>query len=455
MQKNQPTGMRAFTVVWVGQLVSLFGTAMSQFALTVWAYQITEEATALALVAFFSFTPGVLVSPIAGAMVDRWNRKLVMMLSDLGAGIGTIGVFILYSTGDLQIWHLCVAGAFTSVFGAFQWPAYSAAISTMLKKEQYARANGMIGLAEALPAVFAAPFATALLVIIGIQGVMLIDIVTFLFALGMLLLVYIPQPAMSETGKASKGSLWKESGYGFRFIWQNKPLLGVQLAFFVTNLMHALTGTLRAPMILARAGGGEAALAGVQSAAAVGGVLGGLLLSSVGAPKRKIIGVLGGMLLSSLFETVLMGLGQTFAVWAVAGFAGGLLVPLLNASNQSLWQAKVPPDVQGRVFAARRMIAQITIPVGMAITGPLADYVFEPAMREGGSLVPIFGGLVGTGAGAGMAVMMVIFGTLGAISPIIFYLIPTVRHVETLMPDHDAKLPPETADSAESAPVPA
>jgi MFS family permease len=437
MKIAQPAGMRAFIVVWFGQLVSLFGTAMAQFALTVWAYQLTGEATALAFVAFFNFTPGALISPIAGALVDRWNRKLVMMISDMGAGVATIGIFLLHSAGQLEIWHLYVAGAFTSVFGAFQWPAYSASISTMLKKEQYARANGMMGVAEALPAVFAAPLAITLLIAIDVSGVLFIDIITFIFALLMLLIVHIPQPEVSAAGAAGRGNLLQESAYGFRFIWRNKPLLGVQLAFFFSNFMYAIALTVQSPMILARPAGGEAALAGVQSAFAVGGVIGGIILSAVGAPKRRVIGVIGGMIASSLLNIVL-GMGQIFIIWAVGSFLSGLIVPVLNGSNQSLWQSKVPPDVQGRVFAARRMIAQFTIPLGMAIAGPLADRVFEPAMQPDGALAPLFGGVVGVGAGAGMGLMFVIFGVAGALAAAAFYGVRAVREVDTRMPDHDA-----------------
>src|SRR3954471_23048078 len=133
------TGMQAFLIFWSGQLVSLLGTAMSRFALTIWAWQLTGQATALALVAVFSFAPTVIMSPIAGAMVDRLPRKLMMMLSDGAAGVASLCILILYMSGHLQIWHLYVAGAFTGTFEAFQFPAFSAAITTMVPKEQYGR----------------------------------------------------------------------------------------------------------------------------------------------------------------------------------------------------------------------------------------------------------------------------------------------------------------------------
>ena len=432
------TGMRAFTIVCVGQLFSLLGSAMTQFALTIWAYELTGSATALALVAFFSFAPGIILSPFAGALVDRWNRKLVMMLSDLAAGISTIVLLLLYTSDNLQIWHLYAAGAFAGIFGAFQWPAYSAAISTMLPKSQYARASGMLGLTESFAVVLAPALAVALLVVIGIGGVMLIDVITFVFAVAMLLIITIPPPTVTDAGREGKGSLISEAGYGFRYIFRRPSLLGLQLMLFFTNLTWTLSSTILAPMLLARTGSSETTLATVQSVGAIGGIVGGLLLSVWGGPKRRVHGVLLSMVLSSILGQILFGVGQTIVVWAVAAFFTHTLMPILNGSNQAIWQAKVAPDVQGRVFAARRMIAQITAPIGMLLAGPLADQVFEPAMQVNGSLAPVFGELVGTGPGAGMALMFVLFGVIRALTALSGYAFPAIRNAEELLPDHDA-----------------
>lgn len=439
LQKHKaPTGMRAFTVVWIGQVLSLLGSNMTGFALTIWAYQITGEATALALVGFFSFAPGILMSPIAGALVDRWNRKLVMMISDVAAGISTIVVLLLYLTDSLQIWHLFVTGAFAATFQAFQWPAYSAAISTMLPKSQYARASGMMSLAESIAQIAAPAIAGVLLVALGIGGVLIIDVLTFIFAVSAVAFVHIPQPEQSQDGAANKGSLLKESLFGFRYIWRRKSLLGLQLTFFFINLTGTLGAILLAPMILARTNNDELIYGTVQSIAGVGGLIGGLLLSTWGGPKRRVHGVLLGMFASSLLGQVLMGVGQTVPIWLIAAFFLAFFIPVLNGSNQAIWQAKVPPDIQGRVFSVRRLIAQVTAPVAMLIAGPLADVVFEPAMLPDGVLAPIFGGLVGTGPGAGMALIFVITGIGGMIVGLGGYLFPVIRNAEDILPDHDA-----------------
>ncbi len=436
--RKRPAGMPAFTIIWFGQMVSFLGTGMTRFALTIWAWQITGQATALALVAFFSFGPTVLMSPIAGALVDRWNRKFVMMLSDLSAGLSTVAILLLYATGNLQIWHLYVAGAFAGVFESFQWPAYSAAITTMLPKEQYGRANGMMSLLESVSAIGAPILAGILIGLIGIGGVMTIDILTFVFAVGTLALAHIPQPAGTAAGQEGRGSLRTESVYGFRYILQRPSLLGLQLILLSINLLFPFFYTILNPMILARTGDNAEVLGTVLSISGIGGVLGGLVMSAWGGPKRRVHGVLGGIVLTSLLGQVLMGLGRALPVWAVAGFFSGFFIPIANGSSQAIWQAKVAPGVQGRVFAVRRLIAQITGPLGILIAGPLADMLFEPAMQPGGALVGVFGGLVGSGAGSGMALMMMLAGSLGAAVSLSGYLIPTIGDAETILPDHDA-----------------
>jgi MFS family permease len=438
--------MRAFLVVWAGQVVSLVGTGMTQFAYTIWAWEVTGEATALALVGFFSFGPAILVSPFAGALVDRWNRKLVMMLSDLAAGLSSIAILLLYLSGDLAIWHLYVAGAFAGVFQSFQFPAYSAAVTTMLPKQQYARASGLLSLANSTSQIIAPVLAAGLLGVIGMGGVLSIDIVTFVVAVGALLVVHIPQPEATTAGREGRGSLWQESLYGFQYILARPSLFGLLVIFFAINLISTFGFTLMNPMILARTGNNEDVLAAVQMTIGIGGVVGGLVLSVWGGPKRKMHGILIGLILLNVLGVLPLGLGRALPVWAVAGFSMMVFTPTINGSSQAIWQAKVAPDVQGRVFAARRLIAQISAPLSMLLAGPLADRVFEPALlAEGGQLASAFGWLVGTGPGAGMALMFVVTAIAGALVSAAGYALPAVRAAEDILPDYDASAAPPPA----------
>jgi len=445
MPKNQRKNMSAFTVIWVGQVFSLLGTSMTRFALTIWAWSITGEATTLALVGFFSYAPTVLLSPFAGALVDRWNRKLAMMLSDLAAGISTIIVLLLFVTGNLQIWHLYVTGAFSGAFLAFQFPAYSATITMLVSKDQYGRASGMLSIARYGSSIFAPVLASILLGIIGINGILSVDVITLLVAISVLLLIHIPQPKVTEEGRKSKGNLWKESIYGFRYISKRPSLLALQLLYFFIMLFVFFAITVMSPMILARTGSDVTVLGIVESAFGIGGIIGSVVLSVWGGPKRRINGVFIGFIFAML-GLLLMGLGRDPFVWALAAFFTMFFVPILDGSDQAIWQSKVPPDVQGRVFGSRLLLSDSSVPISMLLAGPLADHIFEPAMMQGGSLVAIFGGLVGTGPGAGMSLIFVIAGALGILIALIGFSLRVVRNVEDILPDHkaEAKSPNDT-----------
>lgn len=235
-------GMSGFTVVWIGQLLSLVGTAMTNFALTIWAFEQTGRATDLALIGFFFMVPLLIFSPVAGAIVDRNNRKLMMMISDLASGVVTIFLLFLFVNDALEIWYLYISAAIMGTFQTFQWPAYSAAISTMLPKEQFGRANGMIALAESGSGIMAPVLAGAVLVFGGMGAIFAIDIFSFSFAIIALLFVHIPQPKQTEAGDESKGSLWSESAFGFKYIWKRPSLLGLQLLFLCGNFFATLRG---------------------------------------------------------------------------------------------------------------------------------------------------------------------------------------------------------------------
>src|SRR6186997_669901 len=198
--ENRPTGLFGFTLVWIGQIISILSTNMTAFALTIWVFQKTGSATALGLMQVFFITPLLIITPIAGVMVDRHNRKMMMMVSDLVAGLATVSILILQALGVLEVWHLYAAAVFQGLGNAFQWPAYSAAISTMIPKEKYGRANGMMSLIDMGPGVLAPMLAGALLPVIGLTGILSLDVTTFLLAILILFFVHIPQPPRTREG---------------------------------------------------------------------------------------------------------------------------------------------------------------------------------------------------------------------------------------------------------------
>lgn len=429
------SGLPGFTLVWIGQLISVLATQMSAFALSVWVYERTGSATALGLTQTFALAPLLVLSPIAGALVDRYDRKLMMAVSDLAGGLGTLGIVVLQAAGQLEVWHLFSAAFLQGLGNAFQFPAYSAAISVMVPREQLGRANGMMSLVEAGPAVLAPLAAGALLPVIGLTGLLLADMATFGMAVASLLLVRIPRPAVSAAGEAARSSLPAEAVFGFRYIFSRPSLLGLQLTFLAGNLMFGMAAMLAQPFVLARTGNDELTLGLVMSAGAVGGVVGAIAMSVWGGFKRRIHGIFGGWLVIAIGMTI-FGLSACLPGW----LAGALLVfsvgPVMNASSQAIWQSKVEHDVQGRVFSARRLISWLTTPITPPIAGLLADRWLEPVMRNAGTpLADLFGPLVGLGPGSGMAMLFLILAALTALVGLIGYSLPVVREIETCLPD--------------------
>ena len=371
-------------------------------------------------------------------MVDRHNRKLMMMVSDLTAVLATGGILILQTVGTLEIWHLYVAAIINGLGNTFQWPAYSAAISTMVPKENYSRANGMMSLVESGPAVLAPIFAGLLLPIISLTGILLIDVVTFLLAILALTLVHIPQPEKTVEGQAGSGSILQEALYGFKYIFARRGLLGLLTFFIVLNFVIGLSGPLFSPFILERTNQSSEILGVVTSANAIGAVVGGLLIGLWGGFKKRINSIFLGEALTGLFLLVVFGLGRSLPVWIIAVVIGGIFPIFTNGASQAIWQSKVAPDVQGRVFSARRMIAWSVGPITPILAGLLADYVTEPAMQANTWLANSFGWMVGTTPGSGMALQFVLTGIVYVAAAGFTYLfVPHVRNLESELPDHD------------------
>jgi MFS transporter, DHA3 family, macrolide efflux protein len=433
---NRPSGMFGFTIVWIGQIVSVLASAMSQFALTIFMFQETGSVTALGLMQVFFITPFLVISPIAGVMVDRYNRKMMMLVSDLGAGLATLIILALQALGLLEYWHLYGTSIIYGLGMAFQWPAYSAAISTMVPKEQLGRVNGMMSLIEAGPGVIAPLLAGTLYPLIKLTGILFFDVLTFLLAIGALMLVHIPQPPRTLEGQQAQGNMLKEAAYGFKYIFARPSLLGLQLVFFAGNLFSGIGFTVLAAMILSRTNNDTQMLGLAETAGGIGGVVGGVLMSAWGGFKRRSHGVLLGWILSG-FGMAIVGFAGGLPVWITGMAITTIMVPLVNGSNQAIWQSKVAPDLQGRVFSARRLIAWLTNPISPIIGGTLADFVLEPAARAQTGLPAAFAWLVGTGPGAGMGLLMVICGFAASLVGLLGYFFPAVYNAEAILPDHD------------------
>lgn len=435
--RQRPSGMLGLTIVLAGQAVSILASGMTSFALSIWVFQQTKSATSLGIMQSAFTLPYLLIIPLAGVLVDRYNRKLMMMVSDLTAGLGSLTILLLLSSGHLQIWHFYLVNVLIGLGNSFQWPAYSAAISTMVPKEHYGRANGMMSFVQAGPSAVAPLLAGALLPVISLKGILLIDIATFVLAIGALLMVQVPQPVRTVEGQAGKGNLLQEAAFGFKYIFKRPSLLGFVVMLFFANLFLGFPNSVQIPLVLLRTGNNSVILGAVETAGALSWTLGSIIMSAWGGPKRRIHGVLLGWTFYCLAGNLVFGLGRSLGVWVPAILVGGVGSSIGIATSQSLLQVKVAPDVQGRVFSARRMLTWFPDTFTPILGGLLADYVMEPAMQNGTWISKLFSWMAGTDPGSGMAVMMVIFGILTILALMSGYISTRIRDMEDLLPDHD------------------
>jgi len=430
------SGFTGFFVIWLGQFASLFGSGLTSFALAIWIYQKTGSPTALALSAFFATFPMLAFGPLSGALADRWPRKRLLLASDALAGLGTLALLGVYLSGRMAVWHVYVVVLVAGVAESIQLPAFIGSITMMVPKEHYGRATGLHQLAATASSIFSPIAAAALLAWVDLQVIFSIDLLTFGLALLTIAITPIPQPTQTDVGQASRGSLAQDVLYGFRFILERPSLRGLQALWMMVNLFMTMGNVLLAALVLARTGSDEFVLSGVQAILSVGSVVGGLIISVWGGPQRKVRGAIVCLVLSSLLGRVMFGLGRDLLTWVPGAFFSFLFVPILNGALASVWLAKVPPDVQGRVMSARITASRAMIPLGTLLAGPLAEKVFEPAMMPGGALASLFGGLVGTGPGAGMSLIMVLTGLLTMLLGPVAFAVPAIRLAEERLPDY-------------------
>ncbi len=428
-------GFKLFGFIWFGQLLSIMGSSLTGFALGVWVFQQTGSVTHFAIIMLTNTLPGIIAAPFAGVIVDRFDRRYVMMISDFSAALGTLGIFLLLLTGNLQVWHIYIVTAITSTANSFQSPAYQATVSMIVPKKHLGRANGMVQMAEAISVVVAPLLAGILLVWVGLTYVVMIDFITAIIAISSLLFVRFPRLDKGETiekEEKKKGKILKEIATGWRYIVERSGLKGLLIFFAISNFLFGFFNVSFTPLILSFAT--EAELGTVMSMSGLGMIIGGLLVSIWGGPKKRILGLfIAGMLNAVLIA--LVGFKESILFISILMASMFILVNIANASSQTIWQSKVAPEVQGRVFALRRMIAISLSPIAYIVAGPIIDHGLEPLMAIDGALAGTVGVWIGTGPGRGIALMLIIAGILLFLNNLISYLNPRIRNIEKEVPD--------------------
>lgn len=441
--------MRTFSLIWAGQLVSLVGSGLTRFAIGVWVFQQTGSAIDLSLLYVAALLPGVLVAPWAGVLIDRWNRRWTMLLSDSVAAVVMLSIFVPAISEQLALWHVYLAASILSIAESIQWPAYRAAIPQLVPSESLGRANGLTEVAEGVSQLIAPVVAGALLGLIQLRGILLIDFGTFLFAFVTLMAVRIPDTPVSAAQQESLAPL-KEARDGIRHLAAARGLLGLLSLFAARNLLVGMATVLLTPLILSFST--EATLGVTLSIGGIGMLLGSVLISIWGGPKRMVLGIVVFQLLTGAAISV-AGFRPSVYWIASALFVAMFALPITRSSHQTIWQRKIEPRMQGRLFALRRMVMTSVLPISYLCAGPLADWVFEPFMRGDSEMAQMVGSLIGYGPGRGIGLLFILIGILAEMATILAYLYPRIRYVESEIPDALPDILVREPVDAETVPV--
>ncbi|MGI5282889.1 MFS transporter [Nonomuraea polychroma] len=422
---------RAFLTIWSSQLLSIMTSSVTGFVLGVWVFQRTGSATQFVTITLCAVLPEVVFSPLAGSLADRWDRRRLMMAADLGAALATGVLALLLAADSLQVWHIYVITAVSAVFGTAQMAAFHAMMPLLVPKERLGRANGLMQVTDAVRV--AAPLlAGALLVGVGLTGVVVIDLVTFLASRVVLHRVPLPRD-VTRPGAGRQAEPWlRDLAFGLRHLRARKGLAWLVCLLAAYNLFFGMAGVLVQPLILSF---GSAALLGALMFAGGSGLFaGGLVMSTWGGPRRRVRGLvcfvaLGGVLLAA------HSLSPSGALIAVVAPAFLFTIPFVQGTGITILQLKTHPAQLGRVLATTRAVTQSATVLTYLAAGPLADRVFEPMLAPGGALAGSVGRLVGTGPGRGIATIFLLTGAALLVLAPLAYLLPRLRQVETELPD--------------------
>lgn len=455
--KKLNKGLRTYFTIWLGQLFSMIGSGLIGFSLSVWIYDQTGQATPFALTALFSTLPRIILSPVAGAVSDRWNRKRIMLISDSLSGLITLGTAFLLLTESLQVWMVYLVSFLGAIFAAFQQPAYTASIAMLVPKDQLTRANSMVQMGHAIESLLTPVLAGALFATIGMQGIILIDIVTYLIAVFTLILVSIPQPERRESSGKAKATVLDDIRFGWHYLAERSGLMGLLFYFAAVNFFFNMSAVMLGPLVLSFS---SVTSMGVAQTMMGGGMLAGSILMSVwGGPKnRKVFAVFGFIVLATT-GFIIAGIQPTLTLVSIGVFVLTFFIPFASGPSSAIFAAKVAPEVQGRVFATRSMVSQSMMPLAFLLSGILADRVFNPLLVLGGPLADTFvGRRIGVGEGRGIGLMIICSGLVLMLISLGAFLNPRIRNIETEIPDaiseSDDKTPDITTQDEARTPSP-
>lgn len=420
VEEHEVKSLWPFAVMWSGQAASLFGTRIVRFALVWWVTDLTGSATVLAAATIAALLPQVLVAPFAGPYVDRWSRRKTMIAADSLTATTILALSFIFAMNIIEIWHLLLIMFLGAVFGAFHFPAMQASTTLMVPRKHLARIGGMNQALNGASSVVAPPIGAVLYALLPMQSILLVDVTTAAFAISCLAIIKIPQPIREISLQDS--SVLSDMREGFVFVKGWKGGFVLVLLAMMLNLLAAPAFSLSPILVSNYFLGNEIDLAVLQSFGAAGTVIGAVLLTIWGGGKRKIVTALAALVLEGV-GTTLIGLVPADSFMLAVGFYAfvSFLNPIVNGVLIAIFQATIPPDKQGRVFAIITSGAAAMMPIGLAIAGPVADIT-------------------------GVPFWFIVSGIGTAILSIAAFFVPSLMRIEDIATARDQNEPPAAQD---------
>lgn len=412
--RNERHTLKDFLILWSTQSVSQLGSSITTFALTLWLYEQTGSSLSTAALTICSYAPYVVMSIFAGALTDRFDKKKTMLVCDVFAVICTLMVFALFRTNRLMVWHLYALNAISGLMNTVQQPASEVAMTLIIPEEYYQKTSGLKSLSRSLISILNPLIATALYSFVGLNGVIALDVGSFVIAfVALLFFVRIP-----ESKSEGKESVLKLAKGGLVFLKENPMILHLILFMSGVNLVASAFDATLPGYVLPNPRGGQTVLGIVTSCSGIAMIIGSLIVSVLPKPRDRVKVVYLTMLFSLGSENFLLAFSREPILWCIGQIIGWILVPVMSANLDVIFRTTIPVELQGRVYACRNTLQFFTIPIGLFLGGFMVDQVCEPLMVTYGDW-SILTTLFGSGKGSGAALMMFILGVVGIFSCLI------------------------------------
>ncbi|NTU21226.1 MFS transporter [Brevibacillus sp. HB1.2] len=426
---------RRFLIIWSGQLLSAIGSGLTAFALGVFVFQQTQSTTSYSFIILCSFLPSFLLLPFSGVLADRFDRKKMMIIGDIGSIAGILFILLVMLSGHMELWHIYLGVGISSLSAAILNPAFKAAVSDLVSEEMYSQASGLIQLASSAQYLISPLVAGFLLSAFDIQLVLLIDMMTFLLAVGAVLMI-MNHDATPQ--KQERQSFFREMSEAFRYLLSKKGVFSLVLLMSVVCFYIGLMQSLFGPMMLTLTDSKTLGIA--LSASASGMLVSSLLIGLFGMSKSKVIMLSFSLVLAGLFYA-LMGVFTSVWLIMVFGFLFFITLPFVNTSLEVLIRTNVENERQGRVWSMITAISQIGFVLAFGSAGFLADHVFNPLFDADQLLGQTVGHIIGTGPGRGIGFLFVLSGVLVTLLGIVIGRVRKIRDLEgmTLKGNHSYK----------------